>query len=68
MITMLYLICEKMIDGILLSFRKENNDTATSVKLRNKFIRPIVPLIVKSDKKRDEKLLKTSRLITNAPL
>jgi hypothetical protein len=52
----------------LKAYVKENGECERSVRNRNKNIRPIVPLLVKSDRRRDEQLLKTNKLISNPPL
>lgn len=68
MVSIFYLVCEGFLDDHLKTFLNENEEPSSSVKNRNKYIRPIIPLLVKSTRKRDERLLKTNRLISNPPL
>ena len=52
------------------NYLKNNKVSQKNIKLkeRNRYIRPIIPLILKKTRKRDEKLLKTTNLIANPPL
>ena len=52
------------------NYLKNNKVSQKNIKLkeRNRYIRPIIPLILKETRKRDEKLLKTTNLIANPPL
>jgi hypothetical protein len=68
MLSILYLITESAINDLVKSFTETYGTKENSLKNRSKYIRPIVPLLVKIDKRRDEKLFIQSRLIANPPL
>lgn len=68
MLSILYLIAEKTINDLVKNFAGTYGSKENSLKNRSKYIRPIVPLLVKADKRRDEKFFIQSRLIANPPL
>jgi hypothetical protein len=53
MLSILYLIAEQTINDLVKNFAEEYGTKENSLKNRSKFIRPIVPLIVKTDRRRD---------------
>ncbi len=67
MLSLSHLVFEKSPDDHRAEFRKAHQPSL-SVGIRNKFIRPVVPLFVSSSRRRDEKLLAANQqLIVNPP-